>query len=127
MYEMLVGRSAFFVRGADNIALFKNIVTVKYSIPRTVNGFAADLITKLLIRNQATRLGNLARGHLDIQEHSWFESINFATLTKKGITAPWIPDIKDPFDTKNFGPSNASAEFKAAPVASREQKVFDGF
>ena len=112
---MLVGRSAFYVRGADNIALFKNIVCVKYSIPRSVNGFAQDLIKKLLVRNQATRLGNLSRGHLDIMEHAWFQSINFATLTHKEMKAPWIPEVHDPFDVSNFEPARPQREVKSKP------------
>lgn len=124
---MLVGRSAFYVRGADNIALFKNIVQVKYSIPRTVNGFAHDLIKKLLVRNQATRLGNLPRGALDVQDHPWFQSINFSTLAKQEMEAPWVPEIKDPFDTKNFGASRVPEDSRAPAVSSKEQKLFDGF
>lgn len=127
VYEMLVGRSAFYVRGADNIALFKNIVCVKFSIPRAVNGFAQDLIKKLLVRNQATRLGNLSRGHLDVQEHPWFESINFATLTHKELKAPWIPDIRDPFDTSNYEQTKNGKESHGKPLSKKEQQLFDGF
>lgn len=127
VYEMLVGRSAFYVRGADNIALFKNIVCVKYSIPRAVNGFAQDLIKKLLVRNQATRLGNLSRGHLDIQDHPWFENINFGTLTSKEMKAPWIPEVKDPFDVSAFGPSGNQREYRGKALSKKEQELFAGF
>lgn len=127
VYEMLVGRSAFYVRGADNIALFKNIVCVKYSIPRAVNGFAQDLIKKLLVRNQATRLGNLSRGHLDIQEHAWFQSINFATLTNKEMKAPWVPEVQDPFDVSNFEKAREQREVRSKPLSKKEQELFEGF
>lgn len=127
VYEMLVGRSAFYVRGADNIALFKNIVCVKYSIPRAVNGFAQDLIKKLLVRNQATRLGNLSRGHLDIMEHAWFQSINFATLSHKEMKSPWIPDVQDPFDVSNFEQMKTPKESRAKALSKKEQDFFEGF
>lgn len=127
VYEMLVGRSAFYVRGADNIALFKNIVCVKYSIPRAVNGFAQDLIKKLLVRNQATRLGNLSRGHLDIMDHSWFQSINFATLTHKEMKAPWIPDVQDAFDVSNFEQMKTHKETRGKALSKKEQDLFEGF
>ena len=127
VYEMLVGRSAFYVRGADNIALFKNIVCVKYSIPRAVNGFAQDLIKKLLVRNQATRLGNLSRGHLDIQDHPWFEKINFATIINKELKAPWIPEKKNPMEATHFEQSRAQKEFHGRPLSKKDQALFDGF
>lgn len=127
VYEMLVGRSAFYVRGADNIALFKNIVCVKYSIPRAVNGFAQDLIKKLLVRNQATRLGNLSRGHLDIMEHAWFQSINFATLSHKEMKAPWIPEVQDPFDVSNFEQMKTQKESRTKALSKKEQDMFEGF
>jgi len=127
VYEMLVGRSAFYVRGADNIALFKNIVCVKYAIPRQVNGFAQDLIKKLLVRNQATRIGNLSRGHLDIMEHAWFQSINFATLANKDMTAPWKPTVQDPFDVSNFEQMKTQKESKGKPLSKKEQEYFTGF
>lgn len=127
VYEMLVGRSAFYVRGADNIALFKNIVCVKYSIPRAVNGFAQDLIKKLLVRNQATRIGNLSRGHLDIMEHAWFQAINFATLTHKEMKAPWVPDVQDPFDVSNFEKMKDAKESRSKPLSKKDQELFETF
>jgi protein kinase A len=116
-----------YVRGADNIALFKNIVCVKYSIPLAVNGFAQDLIKKLLVRNQASRLGNLSRGHLDIQEHPWFQSINFATLASKEMKAPWIPEVQDPFDVSNFEKMKEQKESRGKPLSQKEQELFAGF
>jgi len=127
VYEMLVGRSAFFVRGSETIALFKNIVQVKYSIPQTVNGFARDLIQALLVRNQSQRLGILARGHLDIMEHPWFQSINFATLTSKDMEAPWVPKVQDPFDVKAFERIDEERKAKSKPLSKTEQQLFESF
>lgn len=127
VYEMLVGRSAFYVRGADNIALFKNIVCVKYSVPRSVNGFAQDLIKKILVRNQAQRIGNLSRGYLDIQEHTWFQSISFTALSRKKLEAPWVPAVQDPFDVSNFEKMRDQKESKGKALSKREQALFNGF
>lgn len=127
VYEMLVGRSAFYVRGADNIALFKNIVCVKYSIPSAVNGFAQDLIKKLLVRNQSQRLGNLSRGYLDIMEHAWFQSVNFATLAKKEMKAPWVPEVSDSFDVSNFEQMREKQEGRSKALSTKDQALFEGF
>ncbi len=102
LYEMLVGRSPFYFHGTDQVSLFKRIVMVKYSCPATVNDDAKDLIKKLLVRRQASRLGNLSRGHLDVKDEPWFKSMDWEKLTNYELEAPWIPDIKDPMDASHF-------------------------
>ena len=92
-----------------------------------MNGFAQDFIKKLLVRNQAQRIGNLSRGHLDIQEHAWFQSINFATLSSKEVQAPWVPAVQDPFDVSNFEKMKEQKESKGKPLSKSDQALFDGF
>ena len=129
IYEMLVGRSPFYFYGTDQVSLFKRIVMVKYSCPSTVNKEAQDLIRKLLTRRQAARLGNLSRGHFDVREHPWFETIDWRKLTKMEIKAPWKPKIKSVLDTSHF--EDFSREEKerdtGRPLSAREQQVFDEF
>lgn len=104
IYEMLVGRSPFYSYGTDQVSLFKRIVQVKYSFPAggTVNEVAQDLIQRLIVRRQSNRFGCLARGDMDIRDHSWFGVIDTDQLLTKKIPAPWIPHIKDNLDASHF-------------------------
>lgn len=104
IYEMLVGRSPFYSYGTDQVSLFKRIVQVKYSFPPggAVNDQAQDLIQRLIVRRQANRYGCLARGDMDIRDHSWFSSIDVDKLLHKEISSPWVPRIKDPLDASHF-------------------------
>lgn len=130
IYEMLAGRSPFFVPHSDQMSLFKRIVLVKYQFPKTVGGAGKDLIQKLLVRRQAARIGNLSGGHRDIQEHEWFKEISWRKLIRKKVAAPWIPEIKDAFDASHFddysGAENERARF-SSKLGSEEQNLFKDF
>lgn len=103
VYELLVGKSPFYVSGSSqgkafaaifvfvaatalvgtrsltrlgiNVAvdMYKRAVMVIYDMPNFVSKPASDMIQKLLERKQTKRLGNLAAGYLDIKRHEWFE------------------------------------------------------
>jgi protein kinase A len=132
IYEMLVGRSPFYSYGTDQVSLFKRIVQVKYSFPSggIVNEPAQDLIQRLIVRRQANRFGCLARGEMDVRDHTWFNIIDVDKLLKKKIPAPWVPRIKDPLDASHFdsyshmereSPSNKP------PLSASQQEVFKDF
>jgi serine/threonine protein kinase len=126
----LVGKSPFFSPGIDQISLFKRIVMVKYDMPKGVSDTASDLIQKLLTRRQASRIGNLSRGHKDIQDHAWFKDIVWKKLVRKQIKAPWVPEIKDPFDASHFD-DYSSAEHESrrnfSILGDEEQSLFKDF
>lgn len=129
IYEMLVGQSPFYQYGTDQVSLFKRIVMVKYSCPSKVNDDAKDVIKKLLTRRQASRFGNLSRGHLDIQDHKWFASLDFARLNNRKLKAPWKPKVANPLDARNFDDfSRVEREkFRDKALSAEEQKQFADF
>jgi protein kinase A len=129
IYEMLVGRSPFYFYGTDQVSLFKRIVMVKYSCPKEVNDEAKDLIKKLLTRRQASRIGNLSRGHFDIMDHPWFKSMDWDKLNNFELKAPWVPDIKNVMDSSHFEDfSREERENETGrPISSKEQKIFADF
>ena len=49
---------------------------------------AADLIQKLLMKNPSERIG--ASSMLDLQQHPFFEGIDFAQLRNKDVAFPFI-------------------------------------
>ncbi len=132
IYETIVGQSPFFVHGTDQVSLFRRIVMVKYGFPSNpeMSEDAQDIIQKLLVRRQATRLGNLARGHLDVRDHPWFQkSISFKKLLKKETKAPWVPRISNPLDSSHFD-DYSSAERQqrpGKPLSREEQELFRNF
>jgi len=129
VYEMLLGKSPFYRPYADQITLFKNIVRVQYNIPDSVDEYAKDLIYRLLQKRETNRLGNLARGHLDVAEHQFFKSIDFDDLLEKKLKAPWVPFVKDPFDASHFEDFRGAEKKKRGlkKLNKEEQKNFDGF
>lgn len=131
VYELLVGHSPFYVRGSSQIEMFKRIVLVKYDVPTYVSESAKSMIAQLLVRKQSNRLGNLANGHLDIKQQPWFEEsdIVFKQLFKKEVEAPWIPEIKDPFDASNFDDQSSfeNEQDIGRQLSREEHELFQGF
>lgn len=82
-----------------------------------------DLITKLLTKDPADRLG--ASGDVDeILEHPAFAKIDTEALLKKEIEPPFVPnkDKKDEFDKKMF---NVSKVITESHVPTRAQHLID--
>ena len=129
VYEMLVGSSPFFSSGMDQMSLFRRIVIAKYQTPNYVDDDAKDLINKLLVRRQAARIGNLSRGHRDIQDHPWFKDITWTSLLRKKIAAPWVPEIKDPFDASHFDDysSEHNNSRHSSKLGNDQQSLFKDF
>ena len=49
-----------------------------------------------------TRLGSGKGGAAEIKSHKWFASIDWKQLEQTKITAPFVPAVKNAFDTSNF-------------------------
>ena len=146
IYEMLFGTNPFFDYDdpfIDQHTLFKRIVKADFQTPRkqsaidaydTTSDDAKDLITRLLVVDVRKRLGcSTARGDLDIRNHPWFSNnedgngIDFGKLYRKEITAPWVPELSDPFDGTNFCPTIERDKRGMKKLNSQEQKLFENF
>jgi len=129
IYEMIDGVTPFYADNIDQMGLFKKIVRGKYDFSDKINPTVRDLVTKLLAQRSASRLGCLAGGDKDIRQHEWFADFDFNKLMKKELEAPWVPKLKDPFDTANF--DNWDHEDKPPPkqrkLTKKEQKRFEAF
>jgi protein kinase A len=102
IYEMLVGHTPFYEHGMNKAELFQNIVRGKVYPPTNVSPEVLSLLSGLLRRDPAKRLGSLIGNENDIIEHPWFSDIDRDRLFLKELDAPIIPKIKDPFDSSNF-------------------------
>ena len=102
IYEMLVGKTPFYEHGMNKAELFQNIVRGKVPPPVNVSPEVLSLLSGLLRRDPAKRLGSLIGNENDIIDHPWFSDIDRDRLFLKELDAPFLPTIKDPFDSSNF-------------------------
>ena len=84
------------------MSLFQAIVKDDFDDPYDSSREATDLVRKLLVKDPTLRLGSLAGGERDILEHPWFSPLDLGNLRFRAVDAPWVPQIKDPFDTSCF-------------------------
>jgi protein kinase A len=130
VYEMIVGVSPFYYQGMVQTKLFKRIVNATYNPPDGMDESAKDLVAKLLVCAPASRLGNLSGGWNDVKSHTWFQDMDFKKIAKKEVSAPYIPNIKDPLDSSNFedfqGAENGSNKSKEK-LSKEDQALFKDF
>lgn len=130
VYEMIVGVTPFYEPGIKQNDLFRRIVLAQYEMSPILSDDEQDLISKLLVRKPSGRLGNLSRGHRDIKDHEWFSEVDFKKLVRKEVGAPWIPEMKDPFDASHFDDYRGSERednSKRRPLSREEQELFRDF
>jgi serine/threonine protein kinase len=144
IYEMLFGDTPFYQDGMQQMDLFRTIVKGKYTIPATTNEdepvsqHVGTIISGLLTKDPAQRLGSLAGGEDDVLEHVWFrnklgkkgEAIDFSELRRKSIKAPVVPNIRNPLDSSNFedwSHLTDKTKTKFPKLSAEQDKVFAGF
>ncbi|TYZ60991.1 hypothetical protein PybrP1_005346 [[Pythium] brassicae (nom. inval.)] len=125
LYELISGRTPF--QHNDQNKIFEKILQGRTHVkfhPK-FDADAKDLVLKLLEPNPALRIGSLAGGMDDVANHPFFTSARFdwAALVAKATKAPFVPVIKDTFDSGNF---DAYPE-DAAVRPFRGTDSFEGF
>ena len=120
-YELLTGASPFTKEGEDNGQqnISKRILKDPPPFPTRLGSVVKDLISKLLIKDPAKRLGGGGQTDArEIKRHPFFRGIDWDRLAKKLIPAPFKPIIKDELDTRNF-----SDDFTKLPIADSPTAV----
>ena len=102
VYEMLCGESPFFFYGIDTSELYRSIIQDDFPPLPSASSDAVSLVDGLLVKDPNFRLGSLANGESDIISHPWFHGLDVFEMRKKNLKAPWVPEIKDPFDASHF-------------------------
>ena len=106
LYEMITGLPPFFNTNVH--VMYEKIMRAPLTFPAYVSPEAQSLLTGLLQRNPAQRIGGGSRDAEELKEHPFFASINWTALENKEITPPFRPFTKDgATDT-----SNIDEEFK---------------
>lgn len=124
LFEMVVGYPPFF---ADDPSITcQKILHWKKTlvIPREANlsREVVDLIKKL-INDFNFRLGN--KGADEIKRHPFFNGVDWDNI--RNIDAPWIPELKNNFDTINFDKFEEIEPFYPQDGTRRKKKKDPNF
>ncbi|KAL2885461.1 Serine/threonine-protein kinase psk1 [Ceratocystis lukuohia] len=100
-YDLMTGSPPF--RGSNNAKIQENIVKQKLQLPYYLSADAKDLLTRLLKRDPAKRLGaNMPRDLVTIKKHRFFRKIDWKLLEARELEPPIQPLITDPELAENF-------------------------
>ncbi|CAB3223300.1 unnamed protein product [Arctia plantaginis] len=100
MYEMACGRLPFYNR--DHEVLFSLILSEEVRFPRALSVACRGLLAGLLTKEPANRLGAGPDDALEIMNHPFFASINWADLVAKKIPPLFKPQVESETDTRYF-------------------------
>lgn len=98
MYVLLTGRQPFSSPKTDDpMVVMRRIVDENFHIkyPPYLTANAKDLISRLLERKPAKRLGMLNGRALDIKKHKWFEGMSWEELETRRAQPPRKPKEAD--------------------------------
>ncbi|KAL2021686.1 hypothetical protein VTK56DRAFT_6778 [Thermocarpiscus australiensis] len=130
LYEMLTGLPPFYDEVTNE--MYRKILSEPLHFPGydVVPPAARDLLTKLLERDPAKRLG--ANGAAEIKSHPFFHAIDWRKLLRRKYEPTFKPNVASALDTANFPPEFTSDppqdSFVDDPVLSQTmQDQFAGF
>ncbi|KAL3668953.1 hypothetical protein V7S43_006241 [Phytophthora oleae] len=131
LYEMMTGQTPFFDRNRKR--MFHNILHRDVVFTQAFSEDAKDLLTGLLRRDPAKRLGSGPSGVQEIMDHPFFASIDFDKLLKREMEPPFKPVVNSEADTGNVANIFTREMARDSPVTQelgathRAQAHFDGF
>ncbi|KAK4701588.1 hypothetical protein P7C70_g4643, partial [Phenoliferia sp. Uapishka_3] len=97
LYEMLTGLPPFFEE--DHQKMYRRIVGEELTFPVGLVGEAKRILTALLQKNPARRLG--AHGAEEIRRHLFFHGLDWNALANRRIQPPFRPSVESAVDTSN--------------------------
>ncbi|GLD95185.1 hypothetical protein PINS_up003827 [Pythium insidiosum] len=131
LYEMMTGQTPFFDRNRKR--MFHNILHRDVVFTSAFSEEAKDLLTGLLRRDPAKRLGSGPSGAQEIMDHPFFASIDFDKLMKKELEPPFKPVVTSEADVSNVANIFTREIARDSPVTQelgathRAQAHFEGF
>ena len=110
-FDLLTGDPPF--RGANHAVIQSKILRQKPAMPHFLTPDAKDLLTRLLRKDPAKRLGACMPKDLHaIQGHRFFRKIDWKMLERREVEPPIRPRVTDPARGENF-----AAEFTGLPLS----------
>ncbi|KAI0172101.1 kinase-like protein [Hypoxylon sp. FL1284] len=114
-YDLMTGNPPF--RGGNHAKIQHNIVKQKLVLPYFLGPDAKDLMTRLLRKEPAKRLGsNMPRDIQILKKHRFFKKIDWKKLEAREMEPPIQPMITDPELAENFAPE--FTELSLSPVVT---------
>jgi serine/threonine protein kinase len=103
MYEMLTGWPPFFDRNIEQMCTKIMKAPLKFPAHFGLSAEVKSLITGLLDRDPAYRLGcRPGAGVDDIRRHPFFAAIDWRALERRAVKPPFKPRVRSPTDIQNF-------------------------
>ncbi|KAJ0399516.1 hypothetical protein P43SY_002181 [Pythium insidiosum] len=131
IFEMYSGRTPF--KDENKAIMYRNIKEGFLYIPPELPEVVQSLLTGLLQRDPAQRLGANEAVPFAIMNHPFFEGIDWEALQQKRIEPEWIPDVIDDADVKyvdnefiNQVPVD-TPEWRMLDSVDREREYFEDF
>ncbi|KAI8610079.1 kinase-like domain-containing protein [Chytriomyces sp. MP71] len=97
----------------------EDILKNKLTHPPYLTSYAKDLLTKLLRKDPAQRIGSGPKGAAEIQAHGYFRKLNWLHLAAREIEPPITPDVAGSLDTSNFDACFTGMALESPPVPGR--------
>jgi serine/threonine protein kinase len=131
VFEMLAGLPPFYDENKNR--MYRAIMNEEVDFLGRFSAEACDLITRLLERSPAERLGSGEGDARDIQQDPFFAPLDWNAVMSKSVTPEWVPQLAAETDVSNFD-AQATAQ-EAAPVWQNQtvavdpstQSAFNGF
>ena len=109
-FDLLTGSPPF--KGNNHAKITEKILKQKLVLPYFLGPDAKDLLTRLLRKDPAKRLGyHMQKDIKTIKGHRFFRKIDWKALEKRELEPPIKPIITDPALAENF-----SADFTSLPL-----------
>ncbi|ETV86664.1 AGC/AKT protein kinase [Aphanomyces astaci] len=118
LFEMMTGQTPFFDKNRKK--MFHNILHRDVIFTPAFSEDAKDLLTKLLLKDPAKRLGSGPSGAQEIMDHPFFASIDWDKLLRKEVDAPFKPVVTNELDTGNVAPIWTRETPRDSPVTSQQ-------
>lgn len=99
----MFGRRPYLGRNRKEIRdqiLAKQVQIKRHEVPQGWSLEAADFINHLIQRKATRRLG--LNGPAEIKNHPWLKNFPWEELENREMLAPYIPQNKDNFDSRNI-------------------------
>jgi len=127
LYEMMTGLPPFYDENVNT--MYQRILTDPLNFPPDMPSEARSVMTGLLQRDPARRLGANGGGE-EIKRHPFFAKyIDWERLIKKGYPPPFKPSVESVLDVANFDPdfTNEEAQDSVVTDSALSETVQDQF
>ncbi len=98
IFEMTIGRTPF--KDANSSIMYRNILEGQLFLPPDLPHDITSLLTGLITRDPASRLGHGETVPFSIMNHVYFQGLDWDKLQAREIPVPWIPDVLDDAEAK---------------------------